>query len=192
MILPVPRSLTKPTMPLRLLPCTSQDDWHYTVMPSPIGALMLVGSRADGEERLHRVSFESGSRAFEADPAWTHTREALPEVRAQIDAYFAGTRTTFDLDLYPPATEFQAAVLGVLATIPFGETRSYGEVARTIGRPSASRAVGAANGANPIPLILPCHRVIGSGGDLTGFGGGLDRKRFLLAHEASQSDLFPS
>ena len=179
-------------MPLRLLPCPTRADWHYTVMSSPIGALMLVGSEVDGKTRLHRLKFESGSSPFEADPTWTHRPDGLAPVRQQIDAYFAGSRSTFDLDLAPPVTDFQREVLAVLATLPYGETRSYGEIARAIGRPAASRAVGAANGANPIPLILPCHRVIGSTGNLTGFAGGLDRKRFLLAHEARQRDLFPS
>lgn len=192
MIVPVTANLTKPSMPLRLLPCPTRAGWHYTVMPSPIGALMLVGSEVDGKERLHRLKFEGESSPFEADPTWTYAPDGLAPVRAQINAYFAGFRSIFDLDLAPPVTDFQREVLAVLATLPFGETRSYGEIARAIGKPAASRAVGAANGANPIPLILPCHRVIGSTGKLTGFAGGLERKRFLLAHEARQRELFPT
>ncbi len=107
----------------------------------------------------------------------------LQETLRQLSEYFAGARRAFDLPLDPHGTPFQLQVWKLLVHIPYGETRTYGEVARLLGRPDASRAVGAANGSNPIPIIIPCHRVIGAGGALTGYGGGLDRKRFLLELE---------
>jgi len=103
----------------------------------------------------------------------------------QLKEYFAGMRTTFDLPLEPSGTAFQLNVWQLLRTIPYGVTTSYGELARRLGEPKASRAVGAANGANPIPIIVPCHRVVGSRGELTGFGGGIERKRWLLEHEGA-------
>ena len=105
-------------------------------------------------------------------------------VRQQLDAYFAGELQTFDLPLHMAGTPFQKQVWQGLLTIPYGTTISYAELARRIGRPGASRAVGAANGRNPIGIIVPCHRVIGANGTLTGYGGGLDRKEWLIAHEA--------
>lgn len=113
------------------------------------------------------------------------TNDLLNRVAAQLQEYFAGTRTTFDLPLEPSGTDFQLSVWELLRKIPYGVTTSYGELARRLGDPKASRAVGAANGANPIPIIVPCHRVVGSKGELTGFGGGLDRKRWLLEHEGA-------
>ena len=109
----------------------------------------------------------------------------LVKTCAQLTEYFAGTRTTFDLPLEFSGTDFQLQVWQMLRAIPYGTTTSYGELARRLGDPTASRAVGAANGQNPIPVIVPCHRVIGANGDLTGFGGGLDRKRWLLEHEGA-------
>jgi len=115
----------------------------------------------------------------------------LTRAARQLAEYFAGTRRTFDLPLAftTRATPFQQKVWRALLTIPFGETRSYGEIAAQIGSPRAVRAVGAANGRNPISIIAPCHRVIGSNGDLTGFGGGMEAKAWLLAHESPQRDL---
>ena len=107
------------------------------------------------------------------------------ELERQLSEFFARERTRFDFPLDPKGTPFQRAVWNELLNIPFGETRSYLQIAKAIGRPTATRAVGAANGANPIPLIIPCHRVIGSNGKLTGYGGGLERKRWLLAHEGA-------
>jgi methylated-DNA-[protein]-cysteine S-methyltransferase len=109
----------------------------------------------------------------------------LDRVEAQLNEYFAGKRTTFDLPLEPSGTDFQLSVWELLRKIPYGVTTSYGELARRLGEPMASRAVGAANGANPIPIIVPCHRVVGSKGELTGFGGGIERKRWLLEHEGA-------
>ncbi len=114
---------------------------------------------------------------------WKRDAAALREPREQLLAYFAGERRTFDLPLAPRGTPFQLKVWDALARIPFGETRSYAQVAATIDAPKAVRAVGTANGRNPLPIVLPCHRVIGADGSLTGFGGGLPLKRFLLDHE---------
>ncbi len=111
-------------------------------------------------------------------------------VRRQLSEYFSGRRTSFDLPLAPRGTAFQQRVWAELVAIPFGGRATYGELARRIGRPAASRAVGAANGANPIAIVIPCHRVVGSDGSLTGYGGGLPLKRWLLAHEAGARPLF--
>jgi methylated-DNA-[protein]-cysteine S-methyltransferase len=113
------------------------------------------------------------------------TRGLLDRVEAQLNEYFAGKRTAFDLPLEPSGTDFQLGVWELLRRIPYGVTTSYGELARRLGDPKATRAVGAANGANPIPIIVPCHRVVGSKGELTGFGGGIERKRWLLEHEGA-------
>jgi len=158
----------------------------YTYMDSPIGRLLLAGDR----DSLKRVGFSSGDKARGADPEWERFDEPFRLVRRQLTEYFEGTRKVFDLPLAPDATPFQARVLEVLAEIPYGETRSYRDVAVAVGNPKAVRAVGGANGSNPIPIVIPCHRVIGSNGTLTGFGGGLDTKRFLLDLERRHSGLF--
>ena len=128
---------------------------RYTHVESPVGDLLVAGT----EEALHFLSFPTGHKAFRPRPEWRRDDAPFQEVRRQLDAYFAGDLRRF------------------------GQTRSYGQIARSVGRPKASRAVGAANGSNPLPIILPCHRVIGAGGSLTGFGGGLAVKAFLLRHE---------
>lgn len=115
---------------------------------------------------------------------WRRDDTELAEARAQLDEYFAGTRTDFELELAADGTLFQKKVWKALRTIPFGTTQSYGQLATKIGKPTAARAVGAANGCNPISIVVPCHRVIGADGSLTGFGGGLKRKQWLLNHEA--------
>ena len=129
------------------------------------------------------ISFPSGERAADPREGWRRDEAFLKEAFLQIAAYFEGELTRFDLPLHFTGTAFQKTVWHALIDIPFGETTSYGALAATIGRPTASRAVGAANGANPIPIIAPCHRVIGADRSLTGFGGGLDKKIFLLDHE---------
>lgn len=139
------------------------------IIETPIGTLTAV---ADAEGRLEKLTFG------ETEPAGD-----CRAVAAQLRDYFAGKRHAFDLPLSLRGTEFQRAVWNELLAVPYGETITYAELARLIGRPSAIRAVGAANGANPIPIIIPCHRVIGSDGTLTGYGGGIERKQWLLAHE---------
>ena len=151
----------------------------YSYTDSPVGRLLLAGDA----EALHYLSFPSGHKAFGPKPGWTPDDSPFKEVKSQLAAYFAGALRRFDLPLVPSGTDFQTQVWKTLRTIPFGETRNYGWLAREIGRPKASRAVGAANGANPIPIIIPCHRVIGSSGALTGFGGGIETKKFLLELE---------
>ena len=159
---------------------------YYSYVESPIGPLLLSGS----EQALEGLYFSSGKKARGADPGWERYDEPFRRVSKQLGEYFSGDRKQFDLDLKPPGTEFQLSVLDALQQIPYGETCSYKEVAEHIGNPKAVRAVGAANGNNPIALIIPCHRVIGSNGSLTGFGGGLDTKRYLLDHEGRHSGLF--
>lgn len=155
----------------------------YTHIESPVGDLLVAGT--DGV--LHFLSFPTGHKAFGPHPTWQRTDAPFHEVRRQLDAYFSGSLRQFDLPLHLGGTTFQNAVWRYLADIPFGETRSYGQIAASLGRPKASRAIGAANGNNPIPIILPCHRVIGANGALTGFGGGLPVKEFLLGHEGAVS-----
>lgn len=157
-------------------------DVVYTYLESPIGPLLLAG---DGI-RLSKVGFPNGKGRVAPHDHWRRDDDQFVEARAQLTAYFAGELRTFKLDLTPAGTPFQLAVWQALTAIPYGATLSYGELARRIDRPSASRAVGAANGANPIPIIVPCHRVIGASGALTGFGGGIDTKRWLLAHETGR------
>ena len=125
------------------------------------------------------------------DPDWIFNERPFGNVKHQLDEYFAGERRNFDLPLTLSGTDFQVAVLEELLEIPYGETVSYADIASRIGRPRAVRAVGAANGRNPLPIVVPCHRVIGSQGDLTGFGGGIDTKAALLRLEAENSQ-FPS
>ena len=139
---------------------------------APFGALTLI-AEGDALVALH----------LDGDPTAGPPRGVLATVAHQLDAYFAKRRTAFDLPLAAPGTAFQRAVWAALVAIPFGETRSYGDIARAVGGPTASRAVGAANGRNPIPVIIPCHRVIGANGSLTGFGGGMERKQILLELE---------
>lgn len=162
-------------------------DVLYTYLETPIGPLLLAG---DGT-RLSKVGFPNGKGRVAPHDDWRRDDEQFVEARAQLSAYFAGELRTFDLELMPVGSPFQLAVWQALKAIPYGVTMSYGDIANRIGRPSASRAVGAANGANPIPIIVPCHRVIGASGALTGFGGGIDTKRWLLAHEkgAAPGDL---
>ncbi len=146
---------------------------------SPIGPLRLV---ADGAA-LVGVYMEDHARAPALGARDGKDHPVLAETRRQLVAWFAGERTTFDLPLRPSGTSFQLAVWHALTTIPFGETRTYAELARGIGRPGAARAVGAANARNPLSIVVPCHRVVGAGGALTGYAGGLSRKQWLLAHE---------
>jgi methylated-DNA-[protein]-cysteine S-methyltransferase len=153
----------------------------YTTFESPVGELLLAG---DGET-LSRLSFPGAG----IDPRWRHVDGAFPDAREQLSEYFAGERRTFDVPLELHGTEWERRVWDALRGIPFGETRSYGEIARQVCTIRAVRAVGRANGRNPVAIIVPCHRVIGADGSLTGFGGGLERKRALLDLEAGRTVL---
>jgi len=156
---------------------------YYCYLDTPIGELLLAGEN----RALAMIGFPKGSMRREPEPDWIFNEKPLANARKQLREYFAGERREFDLPLKLSGTEFQVSVLEALLGIPYGETTSYGEIARRIGRPKAVRAVGAANGRNPIPIVVPCHRVIGSTGDLTGFGGGLDTKEALLRLEAENT-----
>lgn len=162
--------------------------WHE--IQSPVGRLFLAG---DGV-RLQRIHFQTERHDQHPAAGWVRDPRKFGKVIAQLEEYFDGTRQRFDVELGAKGTDFQHIVWDALVRIPYGETVSYGELARRIGRPQASRAVGLANGANPLPIIVPCHRVIGSDGSLTGFGGGLDLKRRLLELEGATcvQDLFRS
>ena len=167
---------------------SAQETIWYDELPTPIGRLRLVADT----QGLREVWFDGGRHQKAPDPHWTRDVGRLAFARVQLEEYFAGTRQAFALPLHPIGTPFQLAVWQELARIPYGTTTSYGAVAQRIGQPQAVRAVGAANGRNPLPIVLPCHRVIGADGSLTGFGGGLPTKRFLLAMEqrVAHGDLF--
>lgn len=166
----------------------SLDTIWYDELDTPIGVLRLVAD----DVGLREVWFSTGRQQRSPQPTWLRAREPLAQARQQLEEYFAGQRQHFDLALHPVGTAFQQQVWWELARIPYGATISYGELARRIDHPQAVRAVGAANGRNPLPIILPCHRVIGANGSLTGFGGGLPTKQFLLSLESrvSEGDLF--
>jgi methylated-DNA-[protein]-cysteine S-methyltransferase len=162
----------------------------YTTIDSPIGELLLLG---DGDV-LHGLYMQAGRKPIAVRAAWQRDDEAFPDVRRQLGEYFAGERTSFDVAMHLDGSAFQRTVWHALTEIPYGETISYGELARRIDRPDLARAVGTANGQNPIAVIVPCHRVIGADGSLVGYGGGLDRKRLLLELEAEHAAprLFPA
>jgi methylated-DNA-[protein]-cysteine S-methyltransferase len=155
---------------------------HFRTIDSPIGLLTLAGH----DEAL--TNLRMVDQTYEPSrTGWSENPSAFHQAVDQLGAYFAGELTDFELELDLQGTEFQRRVWRTLLTIPFGETRSYGEIAEQIGAPGSARAVGLANGHNPIAIIVPCHRVIGASGSLTGYGGGLDRKRSLLALETRHS-----
>lgn len=158
---------------------------YYCYMDTPIGELLLAGD----DDCLGLIGFPKGKMRHDPEADWIFNEKPFAAARQQLEEYFAGERKDFDLPLHLSGTDFQVQVLQELRRIPYGETTSYGDIAKRIGRPKAMRAVGAANGRNPIPIIVPCHRVIGSSGDLTGFGGGLDTKEALLRLEAENSGL---
>jgi methylated-DNA-[protein]-cysteine S-methyltransferase len=164
---------------------TTQTTTLYTTMPSPIGELLLVG---DGST-LSGLYMQDGRKPKRIASDWTEVTAPFAYVRAQLEEYFTGERTSFDVSLAPKGAPFELEVWRALEEIPYGETVSYGEIARRVGQPTAARAVGTANGRNPISVIVPCHRVIGADGSLTGYGGGLERKRLLLELEAGQGRL---
>ena len=164
----------------------------YITMPSPIGELTLTAT----DEGITGILFETNRHARPRLDEWTRVAErepgpaalALFAARTQLAEYFAGSRREFDLPLAPRGTDFQRRVWRALREIPFGRTTTYVDIARRLGDAAAVRAVGAANGRNPIPIVVPCHRVIGADGSLVGFGGGMERKRWLLHHEGALAD----
>jgi len=153
---------------------------HYCYYESPIGQLLLTG-----RDRLETLNFPLGKTRREPEPDWIKGTSLFSKVLTQLDAYFDGSlkKFTLDLDYKTQGTQFQQKVWHQLLNIPYGETISYGELAMRIGNPNAFRAVGMANGKNPISIIIPCHRVIGKDGSLTGFGGGIDVKKQLISLE---------
>jgi len=156
---------------------------------SPVGELVLTASDT-GLTGIYFPTSRHGPPPVERadwveDDGRQPATAILARARRQLEEYFAGTRTTFDVPLAPTGTPFEQRVWEALRAIPYGTTTSYGVLARQLGDPRATRAVGAANGRNPIPIIVPCHRVVGARGELTGFGGGIDRKRWLLEHEGA-------
>ena len=157
----------------------------YTTMDSPLGELLLLGDNGE----LHGLHMQAGRHPIPIRPGWVRDDEAFADTRQQLEEYFAGTRDSFDLKMHMDGTAFQRTVWHELTRIPYGETISYGELARRIGRPDRARAVGTANGQNPIAVIVPCHRVIGANGKLVGYGGGLDNKRRLLELESGVASL---
>jgi methylated-DNA-[protein]-cysteine S-methyltransferase len=159
-------------------------EMNYCYLDSPIGALLIAGD----ERAVHSISFPRNGKPKRPEAGWVEStavsgRGAMGVAARQLREYFAGRRTDFDFPMEPKGTAFQLAVWKCLTEIPYGETISYGELARRVGNPKAARAVGAANRANPLPIVIPCHRVIGADGTLTGFGGGLPVKEKLLALE---------
>jgi methylated-DNA-[protein]-cysteine S-methyltransferase len=161
------------------------DSLFYTQIDSPIGPLLLAANGTG----LRQILFINGRHPAKPDPVWQEDSTLLQPAIDQLSAYFSGDLESFDLTLAPEGTPFQLNVWRELCEIPFGKTISYGELAQRIGNPKASRAVGLANGSNPIPIVIPCHRVIGSNGKLTGYGGGLPVKEKLLALERRQFQL---
>ena len=151
---------------------------YYCYFESPLGKLLLTGN-----ELLESLHFPQGKTRKEPERDWIYKEELFSAALDQLEAYFNGELTTFDLELNVKGTDFQKTVWQELVRIPYGETISYGELAKRIKNPNASRAVGMANGKNPISIIIPCHRVIGKNGSLTGFGGGLEAKKNLLEFE---------
>ncbi len=152
----------------------------YTTFDTPIGELLLAG---DGRA-LRRLSMQSAPHPVAIDPRWQRDDRCFAGAREQLEQYFDGARREFDVELDLLGNPFELRVWNALLEIPYGETASYGQIATALGEPAAARAVGLANARNPVALIVPCHRVIGADGSLTGYGGGLERKQFLLDLEA--------
>ena len=158
---------------------------YYKYMPSPVGTLLLGGQTSI----LEMIGFAEGKGVICPGDDWIQDGTVFNQAEDQLNEYFEGERQQFDLKMKPSGTPFQLSVLSALQKIPFGQTTSYRDIAESIGRPKAVRAVGAANGRNPLPIVIPCHRVIGADGSLTGFGGGLAAKSFLLNLESAGFNL---
>ena len=157
----------------------------YTLIDSPLGPLTALRD----DVGLTGLYLPTGRHVVRISSSWERDDTAFDDVRLQLGEYFAGTRTAFELPLHAAGTAFQKLVWKQLCEIGYGQTASYGQTAVAVGSPDAARAVGLANGQNPISIIVPCHRVMGANGSLTGYGGGIDAKRWLLAHEARYSGL---
>ena len=155
---------------------------QYRKMSSPLGELVLMGT----DNVLERIGFREGKGFIRVHNDWQTSSHAFEDAVHQLEEYFFGSRKVFDLKLKPCGTSFQLVVLEALSLVPYGKTQSYQDIANAVGRPKAVRAVGAASGRNPLPIVIPCHRVIGSDGRLTGFSGGLAAKRYLLDLEAHE------
>jgi methylated-DNA-[protein]-cysteine S-methyltransferase len=158
---------------------------RYTIISSPLGDLLATRD----DEGITGLYLPTGKHPVTPKAEWERDDAAFTDLRSELGEYFAGTRQSFDVPLHARGTEFQRRVWQALREIPYGETASYGETAAAIGAPTASRAVGLANGQNPISIVVPCHRVVGANGSLTGYGGGLEAKQWLLAHERGQAVL---
>ena len=156
---------------------------YYSIVSSPVGKLLIAGEQSG----LKLINFQDGRHPQDPEPDWKNGRRFLGDAIQQIEDYFAGRLTKFSLKLALDGTEFQRCVWRALKSIPYGRTVSYGDIARKIGKTKAPRAVGAANGQNPLSIVVPCHRVIGHSGALVGYGGGLEIKETLLAIERRYS-----
>lgn len=154
---------------------------YYTQLESPVGTLLLT--LEDGQ--LTNICMCNQKRTVEVQPDWVESDRHFRTVARQLEDYFRGKRKTFDIPIRPRGTDFQMSVWKQLSKIPYGETATYGDIAKRIDNPKAVRAVGLANGRNPLPIVIPCHRVVGAHGQLTGFGGGLEKKALLLKIEQS-------
>ena len=163
---------------------TEENILSYRDINTPIGSLRLVGNA----ETLYHLYFSPGNQPKNHTNDWIEEKFSFEGVVEQLKTYFAKQSKSFDIDVYLKGTHFQKLVWEQIRSIPFGETQTYAKLAELIGRPKAVRAVGAAIGANPIPIIIPCHRVIGSNQSLTGFSGGLEKKVYLLRHEGAEID----
>jgi len=158
----------------------------YSYYDSPVGQLLLVG---DGEN-VHRIEFPTTSRPVTQLASWKSNSAVFRTLTDQLDAYFDGSLKEFTVRVAADGSDFQRRVWDELQTIEYGQTRTYADIARSIGKPTACRAVGSANGRNPVSIIIPCHRVIGTNGKLTGYAGGISTKQWLLSHEAGEQSLF--
>lgn len=155
---------------------------NYCYVSSPIGRLLLAGH----DRLLGYVGLPDGKARISPQQDWRQVEDGFPAVTQQLKEYFSGQREMFSVALLPAGTDFQLSVWSALREIPYGQIRTYAQIAEMIGRPRAVRAVGAANGANPLPILVPCHRVIGANGSLTGFAGGLAAKSYLLGLESAK------
>jgi len=159
---------------------------YYSTYDSPVGQLLLVG---DGEN-IHRIDFPTTARPVTLGASWEPNAVVFRSLSDQLDAYFAGSLQRFTVAVATDGSEFQQKVWDELQRIEYGHTCTYADIARSIGKPTASRAVGSANSRNPVSIIIPCHRVIGTNGKLTGYAGGVSTKQWLLSHEAGEQSLF--